>query len=72
MPYRQRRLPGPGRQKEYRFAAGLWVGPLRAGKTKEFIFHIKIAQKGSYQLVCIVDALAKWGVKEQPLIVNIE
>jgi hypothetical protein len=71
MPYHSRGIPNIKRQIQCRLSAGLWAGPLKAGETKEFTFKVKTTQKGSYLLICVVQALAKWGEKEGSLVVNV-
>jgi len=71
MPYHPRGIPNIERIKQYRLIVNLWVGPMKANETKEFTFHVKAAQKGSYSLICVVQALAKWGEKEGSLTLNV-
>lgn len=70
-PYRERfhtaqKLP------MYRQAVVLSVGPLKGGITKEFVFRAKVSKVGQYELIAQLKALAKWGVKEEFLVLNIE
>ncbi|MFH1622390.1 MAG: hypothetical protein ABIA97_04635 [Candidatus Omnitrophota bacterium] len=51
---------------------GLWVGPVAAGQTKEFVFSVTITESGNYEFVAVIEALAKWGIKQEVLIINIE
>ncbi|MEW5759110.1 MAG: hypothetical protein AB1755_06595 [Candidatus Omnitrophota bacterium] len=61
------------RKMKYRYAMGLWIGPLKAKVTKEFYFRVIILDKGKYELIACVDVLlAKWGVKEEILKINIK
>ncbi len=57
---------------KYYGTALLYVGPLAKGAAKEFIFRLNIPAKGKYELVSYVDALAKWGTKEESLTVDIK
>jgi hypothetical protein len=50
---------------------GLWVGPLPAGETKELVFRVTITEAGTYEFTAVVEALAKWGIKEETLSINI-
>lgn len=59
-------------QTRYREAVGLWVGPLEGGITREFVFRVMIPDKKRYPFVVCVDALARWGSKEEILIIDIE
>jgi len=72
IPYRERHMPDMKRRKGYAFAVDLWMGSLKAGEPKTFTFHVTIPQKGSYNIICLAGALAKYGQKEQgyTLIVN--
>ncbi|MGE5279452.1 MAG: hypothetical protein ACM3L6_01740 [Deltaproteobacteria bacterium] len=45
----------------------LWVGPLKAGEPKEFLFKVKFLGSQNHELVARIKALAKWGVKDQVL-----
>ncbi|TBR18799.1 hypothetical protein EPO66_01135 [bacterium] len=71
-PYANRQQHNQGQQPRYRYAIELWVGPLSAGITKEFTFRVKVPDNKRYELLARVEALAKWGVKEEPLVINIE
>jgi hypothetical protein len=75
MPFRENQMPINRRQlmrrMNYRFSAGLWVGPLPANQTKEFVLRVNIANPGNYELICRVDALAKWGEKEKIFTINV-
>lgn len=53
----------------YHQVIGLHVGPLKAGISKEFSFRIKITDHEQHELIVIVEALAKWGMKTQRLTV---
>jgi hypothetical protein len=70
-PYHQRGLPDMERQKQYRFSLDLSRSLLKAGETKEFSFKVKISQKGSYNLRCVVNSQPKLGEKSAILTVNI-
>lgn len=70
-PYRDRRY-GEQQQTRYRQAIELWVGPLKGGATKEFVFRVKVPDKERYELIARAEALAKWGVKEEILVIDIE
>lgn len=59
-------------QTRYMEAVELWVGPLEGGITKEFVFRVVIPDKERYELIARVEALAKWGVKEEVLVIDIE
>ncbi len=71
-PYMDRQPHNQEQQIRYRYAIGLWVGPLTANTAKEFTFRVKASDKGNYGLIAHVEALAKWGIKEEPLAINIE
>jgi hypothetical protein len=71
MPYYQRGIPNMDRQKQYRFSAGLFRGLLKAGETKEFTFSIKAPQKGSYNLLGVVNSMPNWEEKDAVLTVNV-
>ena len=58
-------------QPMYKEAVGLWVGPVTAGQTKEFVFSITITESGNYEFVAVVEALAKWGVKQEILALDV-
>ena len=49
----------------------LSVGPVVGGQMKEFVFRVTIPEAGSYEFIAVVEALAKWGVKREKLIVNV-
>lgn len=72
LPYRERYIYDIQREMEYQYAVGLWIGPLKAGITKEFTFHIIVPDKQLYQLIAHLEALAKWGAKEDVLVIDIE
>jgi hypothetical protein len=59
MPYREKSSSDPERKANYRLAAGLWSGPLKAGKTKELFLPIRILKKGSYKFIFLADAPGK-------------
>lgn len=42
-----------------------WVGPVKGGVTKEFSFRVIFHNKQKYKFVASVEALAKWGEKEE-------
>ncbi|MEK6714495.1 MAG: hypothetical protein AABY43_00405 [Candidatus Omnitrophota bacterium] len=62
---------GPN-QPVYTQKIELWVGPLETGIAKEFTFRVIISDKNKYELIAVVEALAKWGIKEQSLVMDIE
>lgn len=67
------RHPSAGQQSTiYAETVELWVGFLEAGITKEFTFRVIIPDKNRYELIAVVEALAKWGMKEQSLVIDIE
>jgi hypothetical protein len=72
MPYPQRGMfSNIERQKQYRLSVGLCRGLLKAGETKELIFKVKISQKGSYNLLCVVNSRVNRGEKNAALIINV-
>lgn len=57
-------------QTIYAEALELWVGLLKSGTTQEFVFRVKIPDKKKYDLIARIEALAKWGVREEVLAVT--
>jgi len=49
----------------------LFTGPLVAGEIKEFTFSVKAHESGHYELAARVQAMAKWGSIDEPLILDI-
>ena len=70
-PYREKFTPNPERQQNYYLGANLWVGLVKAGETKTFTFHITASKSGSYNFICLTDALKQWGQKELDFTVDV-
>ena len=70
-PCRQEHLLYSQPETIYIEAIRLWVGPLKANIAKEFTFRVIIPDKQKYELIARVEALAKWGVKEVILTIDI-
>ena len=70
-PYRGRYPHDIKRRTNYMEAVALWTGPLEGGRTKEFSFRVVIPDKERYEFIARVQALAKWGVKEKSVIIDI-
>ena len=49
----------------------LSVGPVVGGQMKEFVFRVTIPAAGSYEFIAVVEALAKWGIKEEVLVIGV-
>lgn len=49
----------------------VFVGPVVGGQMKEFAIRVVMAETGAHEFIAIVKALAKWGVKEEKFVVNI-
>ena len=71
VPYREKFTPNLERQKNYRLGANIFTGPLKAGETKAFTFHVVISSSGTYNFVCLADALKTWGQKELDFSVDV-
>lgn len=71
-PYIGRYPPDIQRQSRYRQEVALWLGPLAGGIAKEFSFRVVIPDKERYEFIARVQALAKWGLKEKSLIIDIQ
>ncbi len=52
-------------------AIHLWAGRLKANIVKEFTFRIIIPDKQKYELIARIEALAKWGIKDGILTIDI-
>jgi len=70
-PYREKFTPNLERQQNYHLGANLWVGPAKAGEAKQFTFHVTAAKSGSYNFVCLADALKQWGQKELDFTIDV-
>jgi len=73
MPYIEE-MPGSGMASgvNYMESVGLLVGPISAGVTKEFVFTVKENKKQAHEIIVHVQALAKWGIKEENFIINVQ
>jgi hypothetical protein len=71
-PYMDRHLYNEQEFPLHREAIGLWVGPLAGGESKEFAFRVVISDRGSYGFLAIVEALSKWGIKKEVLVIDIK
>ncbi len=71
IPYAEKYTSDTISRRGYLLMAGLWTGPLSAGVIQEFTFHVTVSQKGSYKLICLADALAKWGQQEADYTLNV-
>ncbi len=70
LPARDRYFPDTSQEKTLYFEAiELYVGPLQANTTKEFTFRVIIPDNQIYELIARVEALAKWGVREEVLMI---
>ena len=58
------------REMIYREVIGLWTGPIKSGDIKEFSFRVKVLDKEKHELIARVEALAKWGIKEEILTIS--
>jgi len=65
-------FPNTESQPIYTQKISLWVGPLEAGITKEFTLRAIIPDKNRYELIARVEALAKWGIKDEILVIDIK
>lgn len=59
-------------EKRYNEAVGLWVGPMQGNTIKEFRFKVVMLEKEKYEFIVRFEALAKWGVKEQVFVIDLE
>ena len=71
-PYEEKHWRNRQQQPSHIEVVQLWVGPLTAGTTKEFVFRVKVPDKERYELIARVEALAKWGIKEEVLVIEIK
>ncbi len=71
-PYRDSHRFSRQYEGKYDRIALFYIGPLAKGAVKEFIFHLNIPAEGKYELVGYAAALAKWGTKEEPFIIDIK
>lgn len=49
----------------------LWLGPIKANETKEYIFQVKIPDSQRYEIVCRAQAMAKWGFKDESFVIDL-
>lgn len=55
-----------------RDAVVLSVGPVVGGQMREFAFRVIIPETGNYEFIAVIEALAKWGIKEKNLIIEVK
>lgn len=49
-----------------------YTGPLKGGIAREYLFRIKVSDIGKYELIGRAEALAKWRIKDNKLVLNIK
>lgn len=49
----------------YRYCINLYTGVLAQGEAKEFSFTVIAEEQKQYPIACAVDALSKWGYKQE-------
>lgn len=55
----------PSQTDTCREAVVLWIGPLAAGEKKEFLLGVKVLDQKSHVVVARIQALARWGLREE-------
>jgi hypothetical protein len=70
-PYEDEAGADPARESVYREAVVLWVGPLSAGETKEFLLSVRVLDEGKREIIARIQALAQWGLREEILTIGV-